>query len=165
MSPDRGRVDHPPPAATAGSVRPVGEDVLVPDDGDPLVLLYFGDPWPGLKALKYAVRVSTPLCKACVQCGEQIQDGDRGFVRATIVDSGTYDLAAWPGFAATARAGTCAIHIECEALGIVGHTYGVCACTGFDVHSREAGRILWQRLTRRYDFYQPTMPTTGQSCE
>lgn len=36
-------------------------------------------------------------------------------------------------------------HIECQALGIVGHSFGVCACHGFD-RSRESALELWQRM-------------------
>ncbi len=38
------------------------------------------------------------------------------------------------------------VHAECQALGMIGHEYGVCACTGWDTTSRAAALELWQRI-------------------
>jgi hypothetical protein len=40
-------------------------------------------------------------------------------------------------------------HGACMALGIVGHDYGVCTCTGYDTQSRAAAIELWQRMGAR----------------
>lgn len=99
--------------------------------------VYFGEPW-GIFALRpdgNAVRVATPLDDACLTCKEAIAEGDRGFMRIVIRTAGiltAYEVAP--------------IHAECDALGIVGHTFGVCSHTGYDTSSRSAARVLWQRL-------------------
>lgn len=38
------------------------------------------------------------------------------------------------------------MHIECLALGIIGHDHGVCACTGWDTSARASALELWRRL-------------------
>lgn len=38
------------------------------------------------------------------------------------------------------------MHIECLALGIIGHEYGVCSCTGWDTGARASALELWRRL-------------------
>lgn len=37
-------------------------------------------------------------------------------------------------------------HPACLALGVIGHDFGVCHCTGFDTSSRAAALELWRRL-------------------
>lgn len=69
---------------------------------------------------------------ACLVCREEIVDGDRGLMRTMIHGDGNASLTA--------------VHAECEALGVAGHTFGVCHCTGFDTTSRAAARELWNRL-------------------
>jgi hypothetical protein len=60
----------------------------------------------------------------CLVCGEPIEEGGR-----------------W-----TASGPPTAIHIECQALGIVGHDYGVCSCTGYDTTARASALTLWERM-------------------
>lgn len=38
------------------------------------------------------------------------------------------------------------MHTECQALGVVGHDYGVCRCTGWDTNSRDTARELMRRI-------------------
>jgi hypothetical protein len=38
------------------------------------------------------------------------------------------------------------IHGACQALGVVGHTFGVCTCTGFKTDDRGTALELWYRL-------------------
>lgn len=81
-----------------------------------------------------ATQVEVPVGHKCLVCVEPIALGDRGLIRATINSDGR-------GLAAP-------VHAECEALGIVGHLFGVCHCTGYDTRSRAAARELWQRIPR-----------------
>ena len=41
---------------------------------------------------------------------------------------------------------TRAMHPECHLLGVIGHEYGVCTCTGWDTASRRSAKELWERL-------------------
>lgn len=41
-------------------------------------------------------------------------------------------------------------HPACLALGVVGHDFGVCHCTGFDTPSRVAALELWRRLQEKF---------------
>lgn len=58
----------------------------------------------------------------CDECGEGFRGGERILPR--------------PGGA---------VHIDCEMLGIIGHTWGVCGCHGFK-HDRAAARELRRRI-------------------
>jgi hypothetical protein len=98
----------------------------------PPTSLYFGEPW---RSMGGAQRVDPPIGEACLTCGEPIAEGDQGYVRVVLR---TVDIL-------TAHE-VAPVHAECEALGIVGHTFGVCTCTGYDTRSRAAARILWERI-------------------
>lgn len=95
------------------------------------LLLYFGEPWAGLKD-QNAVRVAIPLGESCRVCLERISAGDRGYLCATLTEDHSSAVAA--------------VHIECEALGMFGHDFGVCSCTGFDTTARASALVLWKRL-------------------
>lgn len=93
--------------------------------------LYFGEAWD-VPALDYATQAETPVGAACGCCSEAVAAGDVGWIRAA------FDTATGPR--------PYVLHAECELLGIVGHLFGVCSCTGFDTTSREAARELWRRV-------------------
>jgi hypothetical protein len=99
--------------------------------------LFFGQPWGpplGKRQPQGSHPVDTPVGQPCGVCTEPIAEGDHGFVRAVIRDAGIL----------TAHE-VVAVHAECEALGVVGHSFGVCSCTGYG-RTREAALLLWQRL-------------------
>lgn len=66
----------------------------------------------------------------CEICGETITADDDGQTIGIVDDTG-------------GRQG--AIHPECIALGLIGHTWGVCRCTGF-AHDRAAALELKRRM-------------------
>lgn len=96
---------------------------------------FFGERWdaPALDDPEAAVQMPTPVGGACVQCSEPIVEGDRGFYRAA-------------AFGPAGQSAVVFVHAECELLGIVGHEFGICSCTGFDTSSREAARELWRTV-------------------
>ncbi len=77
----------------------------------------------------------TPVGQPCLYCTEAIQQGDTGWERPmiTMVDGKAKGKLAYA-------------HHECEALGTIGHIYGVCSCTGFDTTSRAAALELAYRM-------------------
>lgn len=89
--------------------------------------VYFGDWWlPWQQDQR-----PTPVGEICDECRSPVRAGDRGSWRTACSPSGHY--AAVP------------VHRECEPLGVVGHNFGVCACTGFE-HDRAAALELWRRM-------------------
>lgn len=115
----------------------------------PTVITYFGPRWHA-PILDDARHAPTPVGHPCLRCREPIADGDRGFVRAVWRRSGmpvdAATLANPEDLPPDGVASIEPIHAECEAIGVVGHQYGVCTCTGWDTSSRAAARELWQRL-------------------
>lgn len=104
-----------------------------PEDIEPLgVRVFFGDPWDA-PAVDYASRADTPVGQTCLYCTEPIVEGDRGWYTA-LLSGGV----ARPAY----------VHVECEMLGTMGHTYDVCSCTGHG-HDRAAARLLWERVGER----------------
>lgn len=67
----------------------------------------------------------------CEICGEPIEFGQPSTQMVVMRPGG-------------AQVGEC--HTECQTLGIVGHEYGVCTCTGYDTTSRAAALELWRRM-------------------
>lgn len=68
----------------------------------------------------------------CERCNEPIQEGE--------------DFLAMPVFGSDQ---VVMLHVECEALGIVGHEMGVCSCTNYlGLSQREAAREVRRRLAR-----------------
>lgn len=98
---------------------------------------FFGEPWDA-PIIDDAIHVSTPAGGCCMFCREQIEDGDRGFI---LID-GSFT------------------HAECEMLGILGHSYSVCRCTGFDTTSRASARELWRRV---FPYPSITCPQCGRT--
>lgn len=95
-----------------------------------MTAVFFGAPW-GAPALDYAEPTDTPVGRPCLVCRESIADGDLGWLRTALLDAGVATIEP--------------VHAECDLLGVAGHTFGVCSCTGYDTTSREAARELWQR--------------------
>jgi hypothetical protein len=104
---------------------------------DPIAY-HFGDPWDA-PAWDGAIRVPTPTGEHCAICREMIIDGDRGWIRGTV-----REIDGQP------KASTTPIHVECEALSVIGHMVGVCSCSGADDARfgslRAASILAWQRL-------------------
>jgi hypothetical protein len=75
--------------------------------------------------------IATPVGERCTRCRERIEDGDRGFIRAVVDGS---DVRSAP------------VHYGCEAVGIIGHEFGVCSCTGWDSTTKAAGEELLARI-------------------
>lgn len=100
---------------------------------------FFGEPWDA-PIIDGAICVSTPAGGSCIFCGERIEYGDRGF----ILMDGSFS------------------HAECEMLGIIGHDYGVCGCTGFDA-SRGSARELWRRVFPEQGRASITCPQCGRT--
>lgn len=94
------------------------------------------DPW--LVEMGVAL-VAVPAGWPCLHCGEPIAEGDTGFFRQCLLRNDTGGWA-WK---------TRATHAQCEALGIIGHDFGVCSCTGFDTTAKASADELWRRLGRQ----------------
>ena len=101
--------------------------------GLPFHLAYFGANW-GAPMLEGAVQVPTPIGAPCLHCTEPIAAGEQGVIRYAIRVA---DLASTK---------PCPVHAECDAIAVIGHTYGVCSCTGFDTTLRSSARELWRRM-------------------
>lgn len=98
--------------------------------------VFFGEPWGVLASQPDgARRVETPIGEVCPTCAEPIAEGDLGFIRVRVRQAGILGVHE-----------VVTIHAECEALDIVGHTFGICICTGYDTTSRASARLLWKRL-------------------
>lgn len=78
--------------------------------------------------------VATPVGDLCLHCGEPIAAGDRGELTPLLSLTGPPELRA--------------VHTECQLLGLIGHDYGVCPCTGDAGTStrREAALVLLERI-------------------
>lgn len=105
-------------------------------------VMYFGEPWDA-PMLADATRLpETPWWAECLRCHEPFQDGDRGVVTPLLTDglSGPVDPRFMVG---VFRAGTLvAHHRECLLASTVGHTVGVCACTGYGTDRAAAQEVL-----------------------
>ena len=72
---------------------------------------------------------------------ELIAEGDRGFIRPTLGETGPeFLVGVGDGYTLTA------IHRECELAGVVGHVVGVCSRPGRDSYAREAALEVWRRV-------------------
>jgi hypothetical protein len=103
-----------------------------------MTTIFFGRRWDApLLDGDSAVQMPTPTGDRCYVCGEWIAEGDRGLIR-TITERRTLtdELVSHPA----------AVHAECEMLGVIGHVYSVCDCTGFDTSSRSAALELLARI-------------------
>lgn len=98
------------------------------------LLAYFGQRWdaPRMDDETKLRHVPTPVGEPCLTCSEAIADGDRGTFVTLIPAEGPPRKVA--------------VHVECELLGVTGHTFGVCACAGYDTTSRSAALVLLSRI-------------------
>lgn len=96
--------------------------------------LFFGPRWDA-PIVDDAQPTPTPVGKPCYHCGEPVQAGDRGFLRAVV----RMDEHGQP------YGSTEPTHAECDLRGTVGHQVGVCHCTGYD-DSRATAKLVWQRV-------------------
>lgn len=102
-------------------------------------VLCFGPPFdsprfdPGGGCVR--VDVATPAGTPCLQCDEQVQDGDRGEM-TTLFRSATETPEVHP------------VHTECQLLDMIGHSFGVCSCTGYGGKStrRQAALLLLEKI-------------------
>ena len=92
-------------------------------------------------------RAETPIGKLCLSCREAIQDGDSGLIVAVVRDE---------------EASIEPIHVECQALGVVGHDYGICTCTGHDTGSRAAALELWEKMGQQLAAYSSLNPAPDE---
>lgn len=109
------------------------------------------------------VRRPTPVGKRCLLCNEEIIKGDRGqFMGSSEPDKD-----------GRLRAVVRPVHIECMMIDTIGHTYGVCSCTGYgrDANARRAivkaiNKARAARLQGPWEVYRepgvPPVPTTRQ---
>lgn len=82
------------------------------------MIQFFGERWDAPQVDPPAVQVSTPTSQSCFHCGEPIEDGDRGLLRA-VVRAGGVDVEP--------------VHMECDlrmGLGGMDHLTGRCSCMG-----------------------------------
>ena len=82
-----------------------------------------------------------PAGEHCLICKETITPGGLAAPCGVVDDTGS---------------GVRWIHIECQALGVVGHEHGMCSCTGYDTTSRAAALELWARMYARCDDKTPS---------
>lgn len=83
-----------------------------------------------LRAIEKVLFAGRPADGRCLTCKEPIAAGER--VKDTVLIT--------PVGARAARQ-----HLECQALAIVGHQFGVCSCTGFEP-TRASALELWRRM-------------------
>lgn len=92
----------------------------------------FGQRWDAPVADDAPI-VETPIGRPCLGCGEPIAEGDRGLMTVYVSES---EPSVEP------------FHAECQMLGIIGHVFGVCGCTGHD-HSRASAMVLLDAVNAR----------------
>lgn len=72
------------------------------------------------------------MTDTCLLCHEQIDADDLAGPMGMIDADGAASMG-W-------------IHAECQMIGIIGHEFKVCSCTGYDTTSRAAAKELWRRV-------------------
>ncbi len=96
--------------------------------------VFFGERWDA-PIVDHAMPAPTPVGQLCYDCGEPVEDGDRGFLRCVV--------------RAGADGQTCGVvepvHAECDLRSVLGHTVGICPCTGYE-RTRDAARLVWQQV-------------------
>lgn len=98
---------------------------------------YFGESWD-VPATEGAARAPTPVGQACLYCSESIQIGDRGYLTQCVTERD--DEGQWVGELRP-------VHRECQLLGVSGHRFGWCRCTGYQgLTPRDAALALWDSL-------------------
>lgn len=99
---------------------------------------YFGERWdaPLLDDDADVQQVPTPVGEPCYVCSQTIVGDDRGLMRGCVSmgdDGRPVGEMLW-------------VHTECDMLGVLGHRYWVCSCSGYDTSSRGAALELLRRL-------------------
>lgn len=114
-------------------------------EDEPVTTVYFGprwdaplldDPDDGSPA---PIQVATPVGDPCYVCTGKIAEGERGLVRAGAKVGDNGKPVAIKLF----------VHTECEMLGVIGHVYGVCTCSGWDTGTRAAALELLRVLNEQ----------------
>jgi hypothetical protein len=103
--------------------------------------MFFGEPWDA-PIVDDAVQLpEVPTYAACIQCDEQIVETDQGFIRPYVGNdvAARYLVGIGPGHQLVA------VHRECDLSSVLGHTVGVCLCTGYP-HNRETAREVLRRV-------------------
>lgn len=100
--------------------------------------MIFGGKWDA-PICESALEVPTPVGEPCMRCGEEIVEGEQGFMRMVVEPFGIVTSYSHQP-----------IHVECDMVGIVGHLVGVCTCTGWDTTTREAARECERRFHDKY---------------
>lgn len=96
-----------------------------------MTLRYFGANW-GAPMLEGAVQDDTPVGAPCHTCREPIQLGDRGIWQMLVTPH-------------PLRALYRPVHAECQLMEVLGHSFGVCDCTGRP-KDRHSALTLWRRV-------------------
>jgi hypothetical protein len=110
------------------------------------VTVFFGVRWDA-PIVDDADQVPTPVGQMCYVCGQPIEAGDRGLIRACMrweehpPDADGYTTSPLPVAALP-------IHAECDMLGVLGHQFGVCRCTGWDTYGPAARASALELLAR-----------------
>lgn len=108
-----------------------------------MTTLLFGAPWDAPVCEDATFLPEVPTYARCARCGELFVDGDQGMV---IPASGAIEpelligVRGGPGDAQLVGQ-----HRECLLAATVGHTVGVCSCTGYGP-TRAAGREVLRRV-------------------
>lgn len=95
-------------------------------------MIIFGKLWDA-PVCDDATQTDTPVGTHCLRCDEPIVQGDQGFVWPMVVG----EIEDWT---------LTAMHRECFMSETCGHTVGVCTCTGWDSHSRDAAKEVLRRV-------------------
>lgn len=91
---------------------------------------YFGTRWDA-PLVDDATQVSTPVGQPCQMCTSPIADGDRGLLMGCVrLVDGEQVGSVEP------------VHTECLLLDTVGHSFGVCGCTGAGRTRADGLRLL-----------------------
>lgn len=109
-------------------------------------MIIFGELWDA-PVCDDAIEVDTPVGVHCLRCDEPVIDVDQGFM-FPMAAGGVEDryITRWRPFNAPEDCVTTAMHRECFMADTMGHTVGVCSCTGWDSHSRAAAREVLRRV-------------------
>jgi hypothetical protein len=90
-------------------------------------IIHFGPRWD-MPMLDFgAIQVPTPLGEECYLCEDPIAAGDRGLLRGLVRQSG---------------ATIAPVHLECDMFHTIGHSIGVCHCTGWGYNEVMRKHIL-----------------------
>jgi hypothetical protein len=96
--------------------------------------LFFGRRWDA-PIVDDARQVATPVGERCMDCGEVVVEGDRGFIRAALCRDADRKWVATPR----------PVHAECDLRGVQGHILGLCRCTGYE-SDRATAVLVWDRV-------------------